>query len=263
MKKQKMKLKDKVQFSIIIGIFAVIVSACVISILHNDMTASAEDNFRKLEQQVSVTVPKAENANGVTNSKNSDTYENTSYSTGHNVSSLEKKNNECIGWLTVNDTGISYPVMQSTTDHQKYSNRDFNGNYSFNGTPFLDYRCSLKSANMIIYGHHMNDGSMFGTLMNYTRKSYRDSHKTITFETRNGTKEYTVFSVMKTTVDDDWYKFVSAESAEKFCKRVAYANEHSIYNTGLKPSMSHKLLTLSTCTNESEEERLIVIAYEN
>ena len=57
MKKQKMKLKDKVQFSIIIGIFAVIVSACVISIWHNDMTASAEDNFRRLEQQVSVTVP--------------------------------------------------------------------------------------------------------------------------------------------------------------------------------------------------------------
>lgn len=263
MKKQKMKLKDKVQFSIIIGIFAVIVSACVISILRNDMTASAEDNFRKLEQQVSVTVPKVENANGVTNSKNSDTYENTSYSTGHNVSSLEKKNNECIGWLTVNDTGISYPVMQSTTDHQKYLNRDFNDNYSLSGTPFLDYRCSLKSANMIIYGHHMNEGSMFGALMNYTRKSYRDSHKTITFETRNGTKEYTVFSVMKTTSNDAWYKFIEVKSAEKFCKRIAYAKENSLYTTGITPSASHKLITLSTCTNESEEERLIVIAYEN
>ena len=261
MKKQKMKLKDKVQFSIIIGIFAVIVSACVISIWHNDMTASAEDNFRKLEQQVSVTVSADDNRQ--VDDKSNTNIKNTSYSTGHNVSSLEKKNNECIGWLTVNDTGISYPVMQSTTDHQKYLNRDFNGNYSLNGTPFLDYRCSLESANMIIYGHHMNDGSMFGALMNYTHKSYRDLHKTITFETRNGTKEYTVFSVMKTTVDDDWYKFVSAESAEKFCKRVAYANEHSIYNTGLKPSMSHKLLTLSTCTNASEDERLLVIAYEN
>lgn len=259
MKKQKMKLKDKVQFSIIIGIFAVIVSACVISIRHNDMTASAEDNFRRLEQQVSVTVPN----DNVHKKENTSTIEGRSYSYGHNVSTLSKKNNECIGWLTVNDTGISYPVMQSTTDHQKYLSRDFNGNYSLSGTPFLDYRCSLESANMIIYGHHMNDGSMFGTLMNYIRKSYRDSHKTITFETRNGTKEYTVFSVMKTTVDDDWYKFVYAESAEKFCKRVAYANEHSIYNTGIKPSMSHKLLTLSTCTNASEDERLLVIAYEN
>lgn len=263
MKKQKMKLKDKVQFSIIIGIFAVIVSACVISILHNDMTASAEDNFRKLEQQVSVTVPKVENANGVTNSKNSDTYENTSYSTGHNVSSLEKKNNECIGWLTVKGTGISYPVMQSTADHQKYLNRDFNGNYSLSGTPFLDYRCSLESANMIIYGHHMNDGSMFGALMNYTRKSYRDLHKTINFETRDGTKEYTVFSVMKTTSNDTWYKFIEAKSAEKFCKRIAYAKENSLYTSGITPSASHQLLTLSTCTNASEDERLIVIAYEN
>ena len=189
MKKQKMKLKDKVQFSIIIGIFAVIVSACVISILHNDMTASAEDNFRKLEQQVSVTV--SDDDNRQVDDKSNTNIKNTSYSTGHNVSSLEKKNNECIGWLTVNDTGISYPVMQSTTDHQKYLNRDFNGNYSLSGTPFLDYRCSLKSANMIIYGHHMNDGGMFGALTNYTRKSYRDSHKTITFETRNGTKRRT------------------------------------------------------------------------
>ena len=261
MKKQKMKLKDKVQFSIIIGIFAVIVSACVISILHNDMTASAEDNFRKLEQQVSVTV--SDDDNRQVDDKSNTNIKNTSYSTGHNVSSLEKKNNECIGWLTVNDTGISYPVMQSTTDHQKYLNRDFNGNYSLSGTPFLDYRCSLKSANMIIYGHHMNDGGMFGALTNYTRKSYRDSHKTITFETRNGTKEYTVFSVMKTTVDDDWYKFIEAKSAEKFCKRICYAKENSLYTTGITPSASHKLLTLSTCTNESEEERLIVIAYEN
>ena len=259
MKKQKMKLKDKVQFSIIIGIFAVIVSACVISIRHNDMTASAEDNFRKLEQQVSVTVPN----DNVHKKEMTSTIGGRSYSYGHNVSTLSKKNNECIGWLTVNDTGISYPVMQSATDHQKYLSRDFNGNYSLSGTPFLDYRCSLKSANMIIYGHHMNDGGMFGALTNYTRKSYRDSNPTITFEIKDGVKKYTVFSVMKTTVDDDWYKFVSAESAEKFCKRVAYANEHSIYNTGIKPSMSHKLLTLSTCTNESEDERLIVIAYEN
>ena len=255
MQKQKMKLKDKVQFSIIIGIFAVIVSACVISIWHNDMTASAEDNFRELEQQVLVTVSVDDKSN--TNIKN------TSYTTGHNVSSLAKKNNECIGWLTVNGTGISYPVMQSTSEHQKYLNRDFNGNYRLSGTPFLDYRCSLKSANMIIYGHHMNDGSMFGALMNYTRKSYRDSHKTITFETRNGTKEYTVFSVMKTTVDDDWYKFIEAKSAEKFCKRIAYAKENSLYTTGITPSASHQLLTLSTCTNASEDERLIVIAYEN
>ena len=68
---------------------------------------------------------------------------------------------------------------------------------------------------------------------------------------------------MKTSVKDDWYKFVSAESAEKFCKRVAYASEHSLYSTGLKPSMDHKLLTLSTCTNASDDERLLVIAYEN
>ena len=68
---------------------------------------------------------------------------------------------------------------------------------------------------------------------------------------------------MKTNSNDTWYKFIEAKSAEKFCKRIAYAKENSLYTTGITPSASHKLLSLSTCTNESEEERLIVIAYEN
>lgn len=258
MNKKKMKLKDKVQFGIIIGVFAVIVGACVFSMCVNDMKVQAEENFRELEKSVSVTVPVEDK------DENTPITENGSkYSYGHNVSALTNKNNECVGWISINGTGVSYPVMQSLSEHQKYLSRDFNGNYSFNGTPFLDYRCSLDSENMIIYGHHMNDGSMFGGLMNYERVSYRDEHPTIIFETKNGVRKYTVFSVMKTSVNDDWYKFVSAESAEKFCKRVAYASEHSLYSTGLKPSMDHKLLTLSTCTNASDDERLLVIAYEN
>lgn len=258
MNKEKMKLKDKIQFGVIIGIFAVIIGACVFSMCFNDMKVQAEEKFREFENSVSVTVPVDEK-----NKNNSSPESGGSYLYSHDVSVLTDQNNECVGWLSINGTSISYPIMQSLADHQKYLSRDFNGNYSFNGTPFLDYRCSLDSENMIIYGHHMNDGSMFGGLMNYENKSYRDSHPTIIFDTKSGVRKYTVFSVIKTSVNDDWYKFVSAESAEKFCKRVAYANEHSLYSTGLKPSMYHKLLTLSTCTNASDDERLLVIAYEN
>lgn len=259
--KHKTKARDKVQFCIIIGIFLGIVLACVISIWRNEMIVKAEDNFKELERQVSVTVPIGNKGNPKV--KGCENCENSKFTIKHNVSVLSEKNKDCIGWLSIGGTEVSYPVMQSKEEHQKYLSKDFNGNYSLSGTPFLDYRCSLNGENMIIYGHHMNDGGMFGTLMNYTRQTYRDAYPNITFETKNGIRKYTVFSVIKTTSKDEWYKFIDAESAEKFCKRVAYANEHSIYNTGIKPSMSHKLLTLSTCTNESEEERLIVIAYEN
>lgn len=77
---------------------------------------------------------------------------------GYDKKKPESSNLDWIGWLKIRDTSISYPVMQREGDAKYYLHRDFDGAYSFYGTPFLDIRCTLDSDNCIIYGHNINGG---------------------------------------------------------------------------------------------------------
>ena len=84
---------------------------------------------------------------------------------------LFAQNGDCIGWLSIPGTQINYPVMHTPEEPQKYLRRSFYGEYSQSGVPFLDWRCSLDSDNLIIYGHNMNDGSMFADIAGYTQET--------------------------------------------------------------------------------------------
>lgn len=81
-----------------------------------------------------------------------------------NLSLLFEQNADCIGWICIPGTAVDYPLMHTPEDSEKYLRKDFYGAYSINGVPFLDGRCSLESANLIIYGHNMKNGTMFGSL---------------------------------------------------------------------------------------------------
>lgn len=83
-----------------------------------------------------------------------------------NIQALIAENADCIGWLSIDGTNISYPVMHTPSEPQKYLRRNFYGKYSQSGVPFLDGRCNLQSTNLIIYGHNMKNGTMFADLKN-------------------------------------------------------------------------------------------------
>ena len=110
----------------------------------------------------------------------------TTYYEPHSISELISMNSECFGWINISGTNINYPVMHTPSNLQKYLNRNFYGEYSYSGTPFLDARCSADSTNLIIYGHHMNNGTMFADLCNYTDYSYFTEHPTVVLETKMG-----------------------------------------------------------------------------
>ncbi len=93
----------------------------------------------------------------------------------------EVTNPDWIGWLKIKGTSISYPVMQREDDSEYYLHRDFDGKYSFYGTPFLDSRCTIDSDNCIIYGHNINGGRMFGALHAYSSESYYKEHSEVSF----------------------------------------------------------------------------------
>lgn len=100
---------------------------------------------------------------------------------------LYAQNPDLVGWLRIDGTGIDLPVVQTPGDNEYYLRRGFDRLYAVGGTLFLDERCSTDpdapTANWLIYGHNMRDGSMFGQLVRYRDEDFYKAHPTFTFDT--------------------------------------------------------------------------------
>ena len=180
---------------------------------------------------------------------------------------LYNKNKRLIGWIKIDDTIIDYPVMQ-TVNNEYYLNHNFNQEEDKNGCIFMDYQCDAVNGcdNIILYGHHMQSGKMFGTLNKYSNESYYEAHPRIKFDTIYNKGEYEVMYVFRSKVYSEeevtfkYYQFINAGSAKEF---DSYMNEMaalSLYDTGVTANYGDKLLTLSTCDYQENEGRFVVVA---
>lgn len=176
------------------------------------------------------------------------------------LSELFAMNDDFVGWLCIPDTDVNYPVMHTTDDPEWYLRRNFHGEYSESGVPFLDFRCSLDSDNLIIYGHNMMNGTMFAELRGYVQKDFCELHPIIEFQTADGCAEYQVFAVVQVKSNDDWYKFVDAGTAEDFNEAVGNIAGRALFTVESLPEYGSQLLTLSTCYDSAHNGRLLVIA---
>ena len=154
----------------------------------------------------------------------------------HNIQALISENADCIGWLSIDGTSISYPVMYTPSEPQKYLRRSFYGQYSQSGVPFLDGRCSTVGGNLIIYGHNMKNGTMFSDLKKYLNTDFLNAHRTVRLETADGVCLFTVTEVLKTNTADPRYDRISCEDGRR--------------------------LLLSTCYGSGKDGRLLIIAEE-
>ena len=180
----------------------------------------------------------------------------------HDFAVLKEKNPDCIGWVSIPGTSIDFPVMQNSDFYLKH---DFDGNYTDYGLPFLDERCSLDSSdNLIIYGHHMNDGSMFSELLNYVDESYCKAYPDITLETAKGVETYKIAAVVRATGSygpGEWSLFDQINiSAGAFNTLVENLSERRLYDTGRELVFGDRLLTLVTCEYSQDNGRLAVVA---
>lgn len=181
---------------------------------------------------------------------------------------LYRQNEDMVGWIKVEDTNINYPVVQSVNEPNFYLKHKFDKTYSAYGCPYVQENCDVQkpSDNIIIYGHHMNDGSMFTGLMKYRNKSFWEGHKTITFDTLTDRHQYEVIAVFKTVVYTNssdsfkYYEFTDAENAAEFDAYVAKCKELSLYDTGVSAEYGDKLISLSTCEYSRNNGRLVVVA---
>lgn len=179
---------------------------------------------------------------------------------------LFRQNHDLAGWISIEGTNINYPVMYTPDKPDFYLKHSFEKEYSDYGVPYIAGDCDpvKPSDNLIIYGHHIKGGKMFGALMDYTEKSFYEKHKTIRFDTLTEVAEYEVIAVFKTTVYGKsgfkYYSFVNAETEGDFDAYIKGCKELAFYDTGVSAEYGDKLITLSTCEYSAQNGRLVVVA---
>jgi len=181
---------------------------------------------------------------------------------------LQEENPDMAGWLYIEDTSIDYPVMHTPKDPEKYLHKNFQGEESYAGVPFIDYRCREDSDNLVIYGHNMADGTMFHTLVDYDKKEHWQTHPVIHFDSVDEQREYEVVSAFYDRVyythekNFKFYNFIDAANETEYNSAVKKFKEKSIYDTGVTPEYGQQLITLVTCTYHVENGRFVVVACE-
>ncbi len=177
------------------------------------------------------------------------------------IADLINKNSDCIGWVRISGTKIDYPIMQTKDNPQYYLRRDFNKQYSYLGTPFMDSRCDVNyDNNLIVYGHNMKNGKMFADLLKYRDKVYCREHNTILLNINGITKEYELTAVCKVKNDDEWYGYTCQTDKESFNNLISHIKDKSLYLSQNEIQYGDYFLTLSTCEYSQTNGRIIVIA---
>jgi sortase B len=183
------------------------------------------------------------------------------------LQSLSEENHDLVGWLTIEGTKIDYPVMQCEDDTY-YLSHNFQKEEDKYGCLFVKSIADVETpgTNIIIYGHNMKDGSMFGALDGYESETFGREHECITFSTLYEERQYQVMAVFRTQIaeNDDgrfqYYQFYEAQTKEEFREFYEHVTEKSIYHTGVTAEFGDTFLTLSTCSYYAENGRLVVVA---
>ena len=175
-------------------------------------------------------------------------------------SALRQQNPDVLGWILIPGTRVSYPVAQGT-DNSYYLDHTWRGGKNSVGAIFMECRNSsdLSDFNTIIYGHRMNNRSMFGTLSQYKSRSYWQAHPYVYLTDDSGTHRYEIFAAGEVSVDSDVYRLGlrSDSSRQSFLDSCLAL---SALNTGVTPHTYDKVLTLSTCTGNGHATRWVVQA---
>lgn len=181
---------------------------------------------------------------------------------------LYNGNHDFVGWLTIEGTDIDYPVMQSLYDEEYYLHRDFDKKYSYPGTLFIDTESdiSLPSDNIIIYGHHMQSGKMFGKLEAFSDKDFYEEHKYISFDTIYGDGSYEIIAAFYSKIYDKdytgfkYYQFFDAQDKEQFDNYISNCKALTTYEISATAEYGDKLISLSTCAYHTTNGRFVVVA---
>lgn len=169
-------------------------------------------------------------------------------------------NSNCIGWIYIPDTQINYPIVQST-DNNKCLHYAFDGTQNFAGCIFIsDKNNEFKDKNTIIYGHNMQNGTMFTDVNKYKNQDFYNNHPYIYISKINGiTEKYKIFAAYTTEDCSDSYT-IQFETNTFITEVKKMINKSEIKTGDFSISDNDKIITLSTCTSRTELERFVIHA---
>ncbi len=172
---------------------------------------------------------------------------------------LKKQNSETIGWIYSKGTPIHYPVVRAK-DNEKYLDTLFNGGKSKYGAIFADYRCKTNDCPvLILYGHHMKNGTMFASLTKYKKQEYYNEHPVVYYIDDSGVKyEVKLFAGRVLDGFDTAAYPLSFENEAAFNSFISKTKSKSRFASDVVPKYSDRLLILSTCSYETKNSRFAV-----
>ena len=177
----------------------------------------------------------------------------------HDLAALQSENPDCVGWLTIPDTSVDYPIVWTPNDPEHYLRRDFYDSYASGGTPFLDGRneAQAKGQNLIVYGHNMLDGSMFKPVLQYFTPNFQVTHEDIYLELNGAQYHYQVLAALETSTRSPVYAYTDLSDSTV----MEHFRSTLLEETGLEAvPRTEGYLTLSTCNNQGGDSRVLVIA---
>lgn len=171
---------------------------------------------------------------------------------------LYAENQDVIAWLYCPDTPINYPVVQAA-DNDYYLRRLLDGSRNIAGTLFLDYRntSDLSDWNCVIYGHNMNNGSMFGSLADYQSQSYFEAHPEIFLLTPEQNYVVELIAGYTTPANAALYTAFSPTESEK-ARFVESWLSASDFVSETVPAAEDHFITFSTCSHAYDNARYVL-----
>ena len=171
---------------------------------------------------------------------------------------LFEKNIDYRGWIKIDNTNINYPILQGQ-DNEEYLYKDINNEYIVSGSIFMNYlNNGFDDQNTVLFGHNMKNGTMFANLKKYKEEDFFYNNNDIEIELSNGQYLiYKVFSVYITDINDNYTKtsFEDKDEYKEFLERI---KNKSIYKSDISVNENDKIITLSTCSYEFDDARLVV-----
>ena len=173
---------------------------------------------------------------------------------------LREVNDDVLGWILIPNTVISYPLLQGE-DNQYYLNHTWKKWTSAVGAIFMDSQNNpnLTDFNTIVYGHRMNNGSMFASLKNYKKQSYWQAHPCVYITGDHGSYKYDIFAAYEVSTQGITYQLGFSGEADKQ-EFLDGCMAQSVIDTGIVPTVHDRILTLSTCTGNGHATRWVVQA---
>lgn len=180
---------------------------------------------------------------------------------------LHQENPDMAGWISIPGTSVDYPVMYTPQEPEYYLRRAFDGSSAVSGSIFVGEGSQPEGNHVILYGHNMDDGSMFADLLDYAQEGFAEDHSTVLYDTLEEQGEYQVLGAFYSKAYGQreegvfrYYQYTDLSDPQAFQEYVDQVRRASLFQTQVDPQYGDRLITLSTCSYHTGEGRFVVVA---